>query len=71
MLCPSALSHDWQMNSLPLVTSLDDIRNIGTFVAAAFLLCTTCKILSDIDVSYTCIFYITLYLYVCFSKYFF
>ncbi|XP_050055507.1 protein O-mannosyl-transferase TMTC1-like isoform X2 [Aphis gossypii] len=49
MLCPSALSHDWQMNSLPLVTSLDDIRNIGTCIAAAFLLCTTCKILSDID----------------------
>uniref|UniRef100_A0A2H8TL04 dolichyl-phosphate-mannose--protein mannosyltransferase n=1 Tax=Melanaphis sacchari TaxID=742174 RepID=A0A2H8TL04_9HEMI len=49
MLCPSALSHDWQMNSLPLVTSLNDIRNIGTCVAAAFLLCTTCKILSDMD----------------------
>ncbi|XP_015369307.1 PREDICTED: transmembrane and TPR repeat-containing protein 1-like [Diuraphis noxia] len=54
MLCPSALSHDWQMNSLPLVTSLYDIRNIGTCVAAAFLLCTTCKILSDMD---CCSFY--------------
>lgn len=51
MVCPSALSHDWQMNSLPLVTSLNDVRNIGTCVAVAFLLYATCKILSDIDVS--------------------
>lgn len=53
MICPSALSHDWQMNSLPLVTSLNDVRNIGTCVVAAFLLCATCKILSDMDVSTT------------------
>ncbi|XP_050544980.1 protein O-mannosyl-transferase TMTC1-like [Daktulosphaira vitifoliae] len=49
MLCPSALSHDWQMNSLPLVTSVNDIRNLGTCVVAAFLFCATCKILSDMD----------------------
>ncbi|XP_025423842.1 transmembrane and TPR repeat-containing protein 1-like [Sipha flava] len=49
MLCPSTLSHDWQMNSLPLVTSLNDVRNIGTCVTAAFLLCATCRILSDMD----------------------
>ncbi|XP_050421177.1 protein O-mannosyl-transferase TMTC1-like [Adelges cooleyi] len=49
MLCPSALSHDWQMNSLPLVTSVNDVRNLGTCLVAAFLFCVTCKILMDMD----------------------
>ena len=30
LLCPSTLSYDWQLGSLPLVDSLLDIRNILT-----------------------------------------
>ncbi|XP_068082907.1 protein O-mannosyl-transferase TMTC1 [Anabrus simplex] len=30
LLCPATLSHDWQMGSVPLVTSLADIRNLAT-----------------------------------------
>ena len=35
LLCPSTLSYDWQLGSLPLVTSCTDTRNIITAVAAA------------------------------------
>lgn len=40
ILCPSTLSHDWQMGSIPLLTSISDPRNLMTFVAflAAILL---------------------------------
>ncbi|CAB0037491.1 unnamed protein product, partial [Trichogramma brassicae] len=30
VLCPTTLSHDWQMGSVPLVTSLADSRNLAT-----------------------------------------
>ena len=30
LVCPSTLSYDWQLGSLPLVDSLLDIRNILT-----------------------------------------
>uniref|UniRef100_A0A182ING3 DUF1736 domain-containing protein n=1 Tax=Anopheles atroparvus TaxID=41427 RepID=A0A182ING3_ANOAO len=33
LLCPSTLSHDWQMGSIPLVTTLGDPRNLLTFAA--------------------------------------
>lgn len=36
LVCPSTLSHDWQMGSIPLVTSLADCRNLTT---ALFLTC--------------------------------
>ena len=35
LLCPSTLSYDWQLGSLPLVTRCSDTRNIITAVAAA------------------------------------
>ena len=35
LLCPSTLSYDWQLGSLPLVTRCTDSRNIITAVAAA------------------------------------
>ncbi|XP_050292837.1 protein O-mannosyl-transferase TMTC1-like isoform X2 [Anthonomus grandis grandis] len=40
ILCPATLSHDWQMGSVPLVTSLSDSRNIITcfFFGLIFLL---------------------------------
>jgi len=30
LLCPRVLSYDWQVGSIPLVTGLDDIRNLAT-----------------------------------------
>ncbi|KAH1011700.1 hypothetical protein HUJ04_001017 [Dendroctonus ponderosae] len=40
MLCPATLSHDWQMGSIPLVTTLGDSRNVATcfFLGLVFLL---------------------------------
>ena len=30
LLCPRVLSYDWQVGSIPLVTGLDDVRNLAT-----------------------------------------
>ncbi|XP_071548678.1 protein O-mannosyl-transferase TMTC1-like [Panulirus ornatus] len=40
LLCPWTLAHDWQMGSIPLVTSVADPRNIASlsFYATLFLL---------------------------------
>ncbi|XP_071526882.1 protein O-mannosyl-transferase TMTC1-like [Panulirus ornatus] len=38
LLCPWALSHDWQMGSIPLLTSLIDVRNVASLVFYAALL---------------------------------
>ncbi|KAL1502695.1 hypothetical protein ABEB36_007803 [Hypothenemus hampei] len=40
ILCPATLSHDWQMGSVPLVTSISDSRNFLTcfFFGVLFLL---------------------------------
>ncbi|KAH0820140.1 hypothetical protein GEV33_002651 [Tenebrio molitor] len=40
LLCPATLSHDWQMGSVPLVTSMSDSRNLMTcfFFGVAVLL---------------------------------
>ncbi|XP_056640085.1 protein O-mannosyl-transferase TMTC1-like [Diorhabda sublineata] len=40
LLCPSTLSHDWQMGSIPLVTTISDLRNLVTifFLGLTFLL---------------------------------
>lgn len=44
LLCPSTLSHDWQMGSIPLVTSLADSRNLTTalFFTCCLLLAYRC-----------------------------
>ncbi|XP_050681593.1 protein O-mannosyl-transferase TMTC1-like [Leptidea sinapis] len=46
LLCPWTLSHDWQMGSVPLITSGWDPRNLVTFAAfgALLLLCYRCII---------------------------
>ncbi|CAH0553067.1 unnamed protein product, partial [Brassicogethes aeneus] len=51
LLCPSTLSHDWQMGSVSLVTSLADSRNLVTcfFFAITFLLAVIS--LADFEVS--------------------
>ncbi|XP_076053492.1 protein O-mannosyl-transferase TMTC1-like [Oratosquilla oratoria] len=46
LLCPWLLSHDWQMGSVPLVTSLRDFRNVSTlllFATILLLLSTGCR----------------------------
>ncbi|XP_044729404.1 protein O-mannosyl-transferase TMTC1-like [Chrysoperla carnea] len=44
LLCPVTLSHDWQMGSIPLVTSYSDYRNIITclFFGCALVLAYRC-----------------------------
>lgn len=51
LLCPSTLSHDWQMGSIPLVTSLADSRNLTTalFFTCCLLLAYRC--IADFEVS--------------------
>ncbi|XP_063883002.1 protein O-mannosyl-transferase TMTC1-like [Scylla paramamosain] len=38
LLCPLALAHDWQMGSVPLITSPDDPRNLASLLFYAALL---------------------------------
>uniref|UniRef100_A0A8D8VDP2 dolichyl-phosphate-mannose--protein mannosyltransferase n=4 Tax=Cacopsylla melanoneura TaxID=428564 RepID=A0A8D8VDP2_9HEMI len=54
LLCPSTLSHDWQMGSIPLVTNLADARNLATcaFFGCCLLLLYRC--LSDLDTQRQC-----------------
>ncbi|XP_038072090.1 protein O-mannosyl-transferase TMTC1-like [Patiria miniata] len=37
LLCPLTLSYDWQMNSIPLVESLWDVRNLATITTVITL----------------------------------
>ena len=45
VVCPSTLSYDWSMDSIPLLTSLTDTRNILTLAFYSLLLCFTSKLL--------------------------
>ncbi|CAH1155250.1 unnamed protein product [Phaedon cochleariae] len=49
LICPSTLSHDWQMGSIPLVTSVNDSRNALTVFCFAILFLLTLKSLSDFE----------------------
>ncbi|XP_076445403.1 protein O-mannosyl-transferase TMTC1-like [Babylonia areolata] len=37
LLCPRVLSYDWQVGSVPLLTSLQDVRNLATLLLYLFL----------------------------------
>lgn len=50
LLCPSQLSHDWQMGSIPLVLSLRDARNILTLFTFSAIICLVYKIYNDLEV---------------------
>ncbi|XP_022919760.1 protein O-mannosyl-transferase TMTC1-like [Onthophagus taurus] len=50
LLCPATLSHDWQMGSIPLVTSLTDSRNIVTFLFLGVALLLATRSLIDFEV---------------------
>lgn len=61
VLCPSTLSHDWQMGSIPLLTSISDPRNLLTLWAFASTILMLHRSLLDFEV---CIY---LYLIKCLS----
>ncbi|XP_050681732.1 protein O-mannosyl-transferase TMTC1-like isoform X2 [Leptidea sinapis] len=49
LLCPWTLSHDWQMGSVPLVTSVWDSRNLLTCAAVLSLLALLYKCVVDLE----------------------
>jgi hypothetical protein len=51
LLCPSQLSHDWQMGSIPLIMSFRDTRNILTLVTFCLILLIIYKIYNDLEVN--------------------
>lgn len=50
LLCPATLSHDWQMGSVPLVTSIIDVRNFATCLFFGACLVITYRAFTDIEV---------------------
>ncbi|CAG4983534.1 unnamed protein product [Colias eurytheme] len=50
LLCPWTLSHDWQMGSVPLITSGWDPRNLLTCAAFGILLLLGYRCLTDLEV---------------------
>ena len=55
IVLPGNLSYDWQTGSIPLITSVQDPRNLLTVVFVAVLLLLLCKCRSLIfDVLYWC-----------------
>lgn len=51
LICPSQLSHDWQMGSIPIILSIRDARNILTFLTISAIICLVYKIYNDLEVS--------------------
>ncbi|XP_045764022.1 protein O-mannosyl-transferase TMTC1-like [Maniola jurtina] len=49
LLCPWSLSHDWQMGSIPLITSGWDPRNLVTCAALIALLALSYRCLMDLE----------------------
>ncbi|CAK1551538.1 unnamed protein product [Leptosia nina] len=50
LLCPWTLSHDWQMGSVPLITSGWDLRNLLTCAALGTLLLIFYRCFTDLEV---------------------
>lgn len=50
LICPSQLSHDWQMNSIPLILSFRDSRNCLTIFTVCAIICLVYKIYNDLGV---------------------
>ncbi|ESP04617.1 hypothetical protein LOTGIDRAFT_135841 [Lottia gigantea] len=51
LLCPSVLSFDWSMESIPLIQNLADFRNIWTLLLYSILVYIAMKILKDLSKS--------------------
>ncbi|XP_050507114.1 protein O-mannosyl-transferase TMTC1-like [Diabrotica virgifera virgifera] len=49
LLCPCTLSHDWQMGSIPLITSVNDSRNILTVFIFGMLLLFILKVVTNVE----------------------
>ena len=49
LLCPSDLSHDWQLGSIPLVLSLRDSRNLLTIFTILTISLLFYKIFMDLE----------------------
>ncbi|GFU38444.1 protein O-mannosyl-transferase TMTC1 [Trichonephila clavipes] len=45
LLNPSTLSYDWQMGSIPLVTSVFDVRNVASLLLFLFLGVSTLQLM--------------------------
>ncbi|XP_047519722.1 protein O-mannosyl-transferase TMTC1-like [Pieris napi] len=54
LLCPWTLSHDWQMGSVPLITSSWDPRNLLTCAALGTLLLLCYRCFTDMEVQRHC-----------------
>lgn len=50
MICPTTLSHDWQMSSIPLITAWSDARNLLTVMIVLLLLGLLYRCLADFKV---------------------
>ncbi|CAB3375830.1 protein O-mannosyl-transferase TMTC1-like [Cloeon dipterum] len=49
ILCPWSLSHDWQMGSLPLITSVADSRNLATILLLGFCVALIYRSICDFE----------------------
>uniref|UniRef100_A0A6P7GW49 Protein O-mannosyl-transferase TMTC1-like n=1 Tax=Diabrotica virgifera virgifera TaxID=50390 RepID=A0A6P7GW49_DIAVI len=49
LLCPATLSHDWQMGSIPLVTTIYDPRNLVTLFFLGLTLMLAIKCLMEFE----------------------
>ncbi|CAG9767800.1 unnamed protein product [Ceutorhynchus assimilis] len=49
ILCPATLSHDWQMGSVPLVTSIGDFRNFVTCLFFGLIFLLILKSIADFE----------------------
>ncbi|XP_066255815.1 protein O-mannosyl-transferase TMTC1-like [Euwallacea similis] len=49
ILCPATLSHDWQMGSVPLVTSISDFRNFLTCFSFGLVFLLALRSIIDLD----------------------
>jgi len=51
ILCPATLSHDWQMGSVPLVTSMSDSRNFLTCFSFGLVFLLALRSILDFEVN--------------------
>ncbi|CAH1154750.1 unnamed protein product [Phaedon cochleariae] len=49
LICPSTLSHDWQMGSIPVVSSVNDSRNFLTLFCFLVLILLAVKSISELE----------------------
>jgi hypothetical protein len=55
LICPTTLSHDWQMGSIPLIHNVKDTRNLLTLLTISAIICLAHKIYHDLEVREICV----------------